>query len=134
MPIFAGLWTISPNGSEIFIPQSLLPFEFSYMDPASPAALPMLPIPSHANVPTLLCEPFPNICFLQFRLSRVAPNHLDSPLAAGSTDNFQGRRCKQCQGHHVHDPRCPSLRPGYECGWCRGMNGAHDFNCNGFMP
>ena len=65
MPIFAGLWTISPNGSEIFIPQSLLRFEIRELDPASPPALPMLPIPSHANVPTLLCEPILNIRFLQ---------------------------------------------------------------------
>ena len=70
MPIFAGLWTISPNGSEIFIPQSLLRFEIRELNPANPPALPMLPMPSHANVPTLLCEPFPNIRFLQFHLSR----------------------------------------------------------------
>jgi hypothetical protein len=76
MPIFAGLWTISPNGSEIFIPRSLLPFEIIELDPANPPAVPMLPIPSHANIPTLLCEPFPNIRILQFRLYHVAPNRL----------------------------------------------------------
>ena len=69
---------MSPNGSEIFIPQSLLRFEIPELDPMSPPAVPMLAIPSHPNVLTLLCEPFPNTHALQFHLSRVF--HIDAGL------------------------------------------------------
>jgi hypothetical protein len=136
-PFYAGLWTTSPNGSDIFIPQSLLRFEIRMLDPMDPPACPMLPTPSYYNVPTVLCKLFPKIRTLQFHLCRVFRTHTNRlvPLPAPSSNNiFQGRRCKRCQGHHVHDPRCPSLRPGYECGWCLEKNGSHTFNCNGFVP
>jgi len=47
----------------------MLRFEIRELDPANPPAAPMLPIPSDANVPTLLCEPFASIRTLQFHLS-----------------------------------------------------------------
>ena len=52
----AGKHVIAPNGSEAFIPQSLLTFDITYLTADDVAIPPLASTPGHSGVRTLLCE------------------------------------------------------------------------------
>lgn len=54
----AGKHVIAPNGSEAFIPQSLLTFDITYLTADDVAIPPLASTPGPSGVMTLLCELF----------------------------------------------------------------------------
>jgi hypothetical protein len=123
----AGIYVIAPNKSEVFIPQSLLPFDIPCLTADEPAILPLAPTPGPSGVVTLLCELFK----VQLALVHFVN---EWTLATHATATFEGRTCKACQGKDVHTEHCPTLQSDdYVCPWCSARGGGHSFRCNGFV-